>query len=168
MSLYKERNKLKAVLALCFSQTAETYHHWRVFSSGPSGVCIVFDREALLKSLQKVKGISTGSMRYLTLERATARGLKIHELPFVKRLGFKPEKEFRVMYTSLTAEYLSYDVPIEIGCIRSVALSPWMHSSLAASTKAAICDIEDCAKLKVSPSTLISNETWKALGKSAI
>jgi hypothetical protein len=52
LSQYKEKKKLKSVLALCFSQTAETYHHWRVFSSGPSGVCIVFDREQLLGALK--------------------------------------------------------------------------------------------------------------------
>ena len=35
MSQYKERKKLKTVLALCFSQTAKTYHHWRSFLAAP-------------------------------------------------------------------------------------------------------------------------------------
>ena len=51
MSLYKERKKLKTLLALCFAQTPETYHHWRVFSNGSAGVCVVFDRAALLDSV---------------------------------------------------------------------------------------------------------------------
>ncbi|HNC85208.1 MAG TPA: hypothetical protein PK999_19310, partial [Nitrospira sp.] len=28
LSLYKQRNKLKSLLALCFTQADETYHHW--------------------------------------------------------------------------------------------------------------------------------------------
>ena len=167
MSLYKERKKLKTVLALCFSQTVETYHHWRVFSNGPAGVCIVFDRAALLKEMEKVAGISTNSVTYSSLKDAKARKLKVNHLPFVKRYGFRPEKEFRALYTSPDAEHFSLDVPIEINCIRSISLSPWMHSSLATSTVAAIRAINGCEKLKVSRSTLISNEQWKSLGENA-
>lgn len=42
MALYKERKTLKSLLALCFSQVPETYHHWHVFAQGSAGVCIYF------------------------------------------------------------------------------------------------------------------------------
>jgi len=167
MSLYRERKSLKTLLALCFSQTAETYHHWRVFSNGPAGVCIVFDREALLQSVQTNPGLLCRGIEYLTLRAAKARGLKVEELPFVKRIGFKPEKEFRVVFESSDEELSSLEVPIEITCIRSISLSPWMHPSLSKSTAAAIRAIDGCSKLKVSRSTLISNDQWKSLGKNA-
>ncbi len=167
MSLYKDRKNLKTLLALCFSQTAETYHHWRVFSNGPAGVCIVFDRAALLQSVQRTPGVLCRGIEYLTLKDAKARTLKTDELPFVKRYGFKPEKEFRVAFESPVEELLSLDIPIEIACIRSVSLSPWMHPSLSKSTVTAIRAIDGCSKLKVSRSTLISNEQWKSLGKNA-
>jgi len=167
MSLYKERKNFKSVLALCLSQTNETYHHWRVFSNGPAGVCIVFKRDALLQSLLGVAGITTGSVEYSTLKKAEEVGLKVDNLPFVKRYGFKPEKEFRIVYTNARTEHLSLDVPIEIDCIQRISLSPWMHSSLRDSTVAAIHAIAACEKLKVTRSTLISNEQWKVLGKSA-
>lgn len=38
MSLYKDVSGLRSLLALCFSESPEKYHHWRVFSHGPSGV----------------------------------------------------------------------------------------------------------------------------------
>ena len=167
MALYKERKNLKTVLALCFSQTAETYHHWRVFSNGPAGVCIEFDRAALLKAMRRVAGVKTQGIDYLTLKQAKAKGLTVAKLPFVKRVGFKPEKEFRVMYESSVQEQLSLDIPIEVACIRKVSLSPWMHSSLAASTISAIHSIDECSELNVSRSTLISNEQWKSLGRGA-
>lgn len=165
MSLYKERKELKTVLALCFSQSAETYHHWRVFSNGPSGVCIVFDREALLKELKKVPDIKTDTVTYFTLKKA--KGFRVDQLPFVKRFGFKPENEFRAMYTSAMHEKLVIDVPIGLDCIRSISLSPWMHATLSKATAAAIRKIDDCERLRISRSTLISNEQWKAFGQAA-
>ena len=167
MSIYKERKKLRTVLALCFSQTSQTYHHWRVFSNGPAGVCIEFDRDALLKTMLQIPGVICRSIEYLTLKDAKEQQLKVNNLPFVKRHGFGPEKEFRVIYTSSSKELPSLDVSIGIDCIRSVSLSPWMHSDLSKSTIAAIRAIEECAKVKVSRSTLISNEQWKSLGKDA-
>ena len=53
---YKKEKKLKTLLAYCFSAKRETYHHWRVFSNGPSGVCVEFDREKLRSSIKKVQG----------------------------------------------------------------------------------------------------------------
>lgn len=167
MTMYKERKKLKTLLALCFSQTPQTYHHWRVFSNGTAGVCVVFDRTALLDSVKKIRGIKTNSIEYLTIKDAKTRRLKINELPFVKRYGFKPEKEFRFVYESSDEEVLSLNIPIGLDCIQSISLSPWMHSSHAKSTVAAIRAIDQCSKLRVSRSTLISNEQWKSLGKNA-
>lgn len=167
MSLYKERKKLRSVLALCFSQSPETYHHWRVFSNGPAGVCIVFDRESLLKALGKVEGVSTGMLNYFTLKKAKEKAFRVDRLPFVKRYGFKPENEFRAVYTSETEEKLAIDVPITLSCVRSISLSPWMHASLSKATIAAIRRIDGCDRLKVSRSTLISNEQWKSFGQAA-
>jgi len=48
LTVYKEKKSLKTLLALCFTETSETYHHWRVFAGGSSGVCITFKREELL------------------------------------------------------------------------------------------------------------------------
>lgn len=168
MALYKERKQLKSLLALCFSQTVETYHHWRVFSNGPAGVCIVFDREQLLAALGKTPGVMTGDIEYLSLAQARNRGLRTDELPFVKRHGFKPEREFRVVYASATEEKPVLDIPLPLSCIRSISLSPWLHPSLSPATVAAIRAIRGCEKLRVSRSTLISNEQWKALGHSAV
>jgi hypothetical protein len=167
MSVYKEKKKFRSVLALCFSQASETYHHWRVFSNGPAGVCIVFDRVELIEDFQKSAQVKFGPVNYLTLTEAKKRRPDVEELPFVKRYGFKPESEFRVLYTSTVEELSALNVPVRLSSIRSISLSPWMHSSLSKSTASAIRAIRDCEKLKVSRSTLISNEQWKTYAHSA-
>ena len=167
MSQYVDRKKLKALLALCFSQVPETYHHWHVFSKGPAGVCIVFDRAELLAALHRQAGVSADSVEYLTLNEAKKYEFKVKRLPFLKRAGFKPEGEFRVIYESSTTPAGFINIPLEHSCIRSVSLSPWLNANLSDSAVKAVRAIDGCAKLRVSRSTLISNEQWKAFGKNA-
>lgn len=38
--IFKEKKALKTVLALCFTETSETFHHWKVFS-GDLGVFVL-------------------------------------------------------------------------------------------------------------------------------
>lgn len=168
IGIYKEKKPCESVLALCFSQAPETYHHWRVFSNGPAGVCLVFDRKKLIEDLTTNPSISHGEMKYLTLPKAKSRVFRVDELPFVKRYGYKPENEFRAIYTSTTEKLQSIKVPIRLESIRSISLSPWMHQSLSDATTKSIRGIVGCEKLRVSRSTLISNEQWKSYGASAI
>jgi hypothetical protein len=161
MSQYKERKKLESLLALCFSQVPETYHHWHVFSKGPSGVLITFNRDLLLDVFRKHKELKFDSLDYLTLEEAKIFDFALEKLPFIKRFGYKPEKEFRVIFESKTRKRASVPVPISPECIRNVTLSPWLHDSLHDSVVQSIQAIEGFNELKVNRSTLISNEVWK-------
>lgn len=167
MAIYKDKKHLKSVLALCFSQSPETYHHWRVFSNGPAGVCIVFDRNSLLDDIQREPLVTARSITYLTMTEARKKSFQVDELPFIKRYGYKPEKEFRAVYISPTEELSLLNLPIRLASIRSISLSPWMHSSLSKSTVNSIRATNGCEKLKVSRSTLISNEQWKRYANNA-
>lgn len=68
LTLYKEKRKLKSVLALWFTKTDERYHYWRVFAPGPSGVCIRFTRSGLEVAAAKQEGVQMKRVDYLTLE----------------------------------------------------------------------------------------------------
>ena len=48
---YQAKGKIASVLAICFTLEKETFHHWRVFSHGSSGVCLEFDKHRLLRQL---------------------------------------------------------------------------------------------------------------------
>jgi hypothetical protein len=165
---YKKRRELKTVLALCFSQDPETYHHWRVFSEGPAGVCVVFHRDRLLKKLRAIDGVTTDEVHYRTLSQSRKAKFKVDQLPFLKRAGFRPESEFRAIYESSSNEVNHLDVPIELSCIDYVSLSPWLPFSLKDSLVNALRTIEGCKKLRVSRSTLISNEEWKSFAQHAV
>ncbi len=167
MSQYKERKELASLLALCFSQADETYHHWHVFSKGASGVCIVFKQDALLAHLDQFEGVTARKVLYRNTVQLGHQGLKIADLPFRKRSAFKAEEELRVIYESATEAYPVLDVPIELAHIHRISLSPWLHPNLADATKEVIRSIDGCETLAVYRSTLISNERWRGFGKNA-
>src|SRR5271166_5664237 len=98
LTLYKEKRKLKSVLALCFMQTDERYHHWSVFAPGPSGVCIKFKRDELVAAVGKHAHVHMKPVTYLKLDEIRKKKLKVAELPFLKRHAYEHECEFRMIY----------------------------------------------------------------------
>jgi len=168
MGEYKRRKEAKSVLALCFANAPETYHHWRVFSHGSDGACIEFDRIRLKDALPNDERIRAGSVNYKTISQAKSAHLGVDDLPFVKRFAFKDESEFRVLYTGMNEVEESKQIQIPLSCISRITLSPWLSSPLAGAVKNAIRSHKGCGKLKVFRSTLIENESWKQLGNPAL
>lgn len=167
LRLYREKKNLKTVLALCFSQASETYHHWRVFAHGSSGVCICFKRTELLRAIKTQPNLRMGSVQYLRLKEIRHRILATEDLPFLKRYPFHGESEFRVIYESKKTGIPTLDIAIPLSCIDKVTLSPWLPAALSDRVKSILRSIPNCNVLKIRRSTLISNEEWKSLGESA-
>jgi hypothetical protein len=167
LSLYKEKKKLKTVLALCFADASETYHHWRVFADGSSGVCIRFKRKELLRAIAKQPGVRRRSVEYLALTDIKSKKPQLKDLPFLKRAPYVDEGEFRIIFESETDNRAFLDIEIPLSCIERITLSPWIHSALADDVKATIKGIDGCDKLSIVRSTLISNERWKKIGEEA-
>lgn len=167
LRLYKTKSGFQTVLALCFAQAGETYHHWRVFANGSSGVCIHFKRKALLEALEDQPGIHLRAVKYLTLKEISARQPTVSELPFLKRFAFEDESEFRIIYESKTKELRKLDLPIPLSSIKKVILSPWLHPALSDPLIHTLRSIPDCKRLQILRSSLISNERWKTYGENA-
>jgi hypothetical protein len=166
-TLYRQKENFASVLALCFTQESETYHHWRVFADGASGVCISFHRKELLDAAKKQPGLRARSVRYLKLKEIGAEPLETWELPFIKRYPFEPESEFRLLYATTPKKLETLDIPIPLSCIDRVTLSPWLHKALSPHLKRMLRDIPGCLQLDIARSTLISNEEWKEAGEVA-
>lgn len=161
MSQYKIRRPAQSVLALCFAKATETYHHWKVFSPGSDGVCIEFDREALLSAFDGVPNIEKDKVEYKLIEDITDSPPELEELPFVKRLPYRDEKEYRIVYVDCEESIEFKDFRIPLKCIRRITLSPWLPKPLSAPVGATLRSIKGCSNLSVARSTLIENERWK-------
>ena len=158
MSEYKSRKQLKTLLALCFSQAEETYHHWRVFTHGADGVCITFRRAQLLKALS---GLRSGAVTYRKIAELPRLKPRLEDLPFLKRAPYEDEREFRLIHQDGREETETKSFAIPLSCISRVTLNPWLAPPLAKAMKTAIRQISGCAALKVYQTTLLENEQWK-------
>lgn len=162
MAEYKRYKKAKTVLALCFAERPETYHHWRVFSSGSDGVCIEFDKERLLSSFKKDKRISHGNVEYKKIkELNTLRKINLEKMPLLKRYPYEDEGEYRIIFVDdkLTTEF--EDFKIKAAWINRVILSPWMSKGLRNSVRDTLQSIDGCSTVNITRSTLIDNKSWK-------
>ena len=161
MRQYKERKQLKTLLALCFAETDETYHHWRVFTHGADGVCVVFKRDEFLASFAKHKGVTKGKVDYRKITELKKFRPSVKQLPFLKRHPYRDEEEYRLVYESGIDEVEVKPFTIRLSCIERITLSPWLAKPLAAAVKSTIKSADECEDIRVYQSTLLENEKWK-------
>jgi hypothetical protein len=164
MAEYKRYKEAKTVLALCFAESKETYHHWRIFSHGSDGVCIEFDQQKLLSTFSNDPRVKHGYVTYKLLKEATSlKTVELESLPFLKRYPYEDEREYRVIFVDTKGATEHQGYPIKIGWIDRLTLSPWMSKGLSDAVKRTIKSIKGCSDLKISRSTLVDNDTWKTL-----
>jgi len=161
MRKYQEAVEARSILALCFAQQFETYHHWRVFSQGMDGVCLEFDRERLIQAFTGIPHVRHGSVEYYELRKLGKTPPTVNDLPFIKRFPYQDEKEFRIVYVD-NEHLLSFkEFDVDLAAITRINLSPWMPKPLSDSVKATIRSIPGCKSIKLNRSTLVENEQWK-------
>lgn len=173
IKLYKGEFDLKSVLALCFAESKESYHYWKIYSGNSSGVCIEFVKDSLLESIINVEGIRAEKVEYKWIAdlRKFSQQMtdeKISQLPFIKRKAFENEEEFRLIYESKREEISSKDVPIKITSISRIIFNPWIKKSVFDSARAVIKKIDGCNEIKIIKTTLTNNEKWKTIGEKML
>ena len=158
---YREKKNLQTLVAICFSARGETFHHWKVFSSGSSGVCIEFDKNRLLTKFPSSEGFRHGGIEYRLVKTVKDKRPGVERWPFLKRKAFKDEGEFRIIYENQAAYERTKHVDIDLNTIRRVTLSPWLADAVAESVLTLIKSIKGCERLSVNRSSLIDNAGWK-------
>jgi hypothetical protein len=167
MELYKSHINAGSILALCCTLTTETYHHWRVFTHGMEGICIVFERNLLEKNLSSIENLKMRKVDYLLVkELQSLDSADADRLPYVKRTGFRDEREWRIVLTCDEEALMSKVVPIEISSIQRILLNPWMPPSLANNLRGIIRKIPGCESIRIEASKLTNSEQWKSAGKA--
>jgi len=159
---YKQQSKLGSVLAICFTQEGERFHFWRIFSNGTSGVCVEFDKDRLLQTVDGQAGFRHGSVKYRLRRDLEKDKPPVSIWPFLKRNGFRDEKEYRIIFETKTVNAISTSVSIDLHLIKSVIFSPWLPPDMQNSIVTVIRSIDGCAGLKLRSSDLIDNARWKA------
>lgn len=169
MDLYKKHCNCKSIYAFCTSLSLETYHHWRVFTPTDQGACIKFLRKPLEAELKKKQNVKFGEVEYRSLRRMQkSEVIDPEQLPFLKRSGFKPEKEYRIILKASEDQALVKDLDIEINWIHRIVLNPWMSESVFESVKCAIRSLPGCESTSIMKSTLVNNSAWQKFGEDIL
>jgi hypothetical protein len=166
--LYKKKQNLKSVLALCFANTSERYHLWKIYAGGICGVGIEFNYDNLQKNYIDIEGFRSDSVKYKLVQNLKKDNLEISQLPFLKRWAFNEENEYRIIYESSTEEITSKDISISIDSISRIIFNPWIPISVFESIKAVIKKIDGCNSLRIERSDLIDTERWKRIGEEIL
>ncbi len=159
MEAYRSKKQLKSVLTLCLTESSATYHHWKVFSRGSSGICIKFDKQQLV-DWAKANGISCGRVVYRSLKKAKEHDLPIEEWPFAKRHAFRDEREFRLIFECREEYQAHKSFQFDLRMIRKITLNPWLPSSVCQSMENAIRDRLGTSSISIRQTTLLNNEDW--------
>lgn len=163
---YKEAKGLKTLLALCFAEdSGETYHHWRVFASGPNGVIIEFEKDCILTAFCKQckkNGVDpvARSVRYTVIQEHERNPLCVEDLPFLKWVPYRDEREYRIVYANPSSRN-RWGFKIDPKSIKRVSLSPWLPDILEDSVVEQLKSIQGFQDLCVSRSRVIEFERWK-------
>ena len=169
MSLYKEDRGLGGLYGLCAATCRETYHHWRVFTDTADGACIEIRREPLEERLADLPGVRFGDVDYLILERVEAlSSADVDRLPFVKRWGFQPETEYRIICETAEPQRAALAIDFPVSLIGRIYLNPWLPASIAASLKETLQEIPGCSRLPIARSHLIDSGRWKSAGDKVV
>lgn len=168
MDIYRNHIKANSIFALCCTMATETYHHWRVFTQGTEGVYIEFERESLSRSLNKLQGIISGPVKYLLIKDLKSLEEDVDILPFVKRKGYKDEREWRIIAKCSTTDEDLLDIPIDLTWINRVVLNPWIPPALGNNLRSIMRGIPGCSKIKIESSRLTNSSAWKAAGQKLL
>ncbi|HEX3664381.1 MAG TPA: hypothetical protein VHU23_04010 [Rhizomicrobium sp.] len=168
ISFYKQYRNVAHVFATCCTLSKETFQHWYIFGVSSAGAFIEYDRATLEACFEELKlqghSLRFDEVQYLTLENVEKPTVSLESFPFLKRWGFGPEKEYRVIAETNNHDAISYPIPIPLNVIRRVVINPWLPRSVVDSLKARIRSIDGCEKLKVDHSRLIESDRWIAAG----
>ena len=165
---YKLNSNAKSVLALCFSLQTEKYHHWKVFSGGEDGVCIEFNKQLLLNGIGDDPRYAHKSVTYKTIKQVRQTPQNTQDLPFLKRIPYIHDAEYRIVFTDIDHAAESIQIHINIGWIKQITLSPWMPEQLVKSVQDVLKNIHGCKSLAIHRSTLIENERWKKAAQPSL
>lgn len=160
---YKDLCSLSTVLVSCFTMGHEKFHHWKVFSGDMGGVCIEFIKDRLLAHFPDNENIMKGDVIYKGIKDLRKSTPSVRNLPFLKRIQYKDEQEYRIIYISTAEDLTSKPFDIDLSCINQIKINPWMPLTLLQSVKNNLKSIDGCDNIRVYRTTLLENETWKAI-----
>ena len=132
------------------------------------GVCIEFKREPFQRGLNRLRNLRAEPVNYVSMKKFREGGrYRPEDLPFIKRNGYRDEREWRILLTSSEPQRALFEIPFKADWVHRIILNPWMTE-----------DQRDAARRALNPlihkpayvtATFLTNSAeWKKLGKALV
>lgn len=163
---YKKRRELKSLVLTCFTTKAEQYHHWKSFADGTDGVCIHFHGKPLVDHVARQPGFRCGLVDYKKNTSADDWRPKTSELPFLKRLAYRDEGEYRISFEDKENALEIKELALDLSCVSRIVISPRLAKGLFQAVKDQLASIAPASRIQIAQSSILDSALWRArLGK---
>lgn len=166
VKIYRKHIDAKSVYAMCCTMSPERYHHWRIFTDKEqaSGVCIEFKRAPLQAALNTLPFVRAQRVEYIPIKDLRGLGFSTEDLPFIKRVGYKDEREWRVLVTLPESQKRVFKIGFDLACVHRIILNPWLNEDDRKQVRRALKPlVPDGAH--ITATYLRNSAEWKRLGK---
>lgn len=170
VKLYRRHISAKSVYAMCCTMSAERYHHWRTFTDkdAATGVCIEFKRRPLQAALNSLRNVRAEPVKYVTLkELRKSDRYRPEDLPFIKRVGYSDEREWRILVTSPEPQGALTEIPFSLDWVNRIILNPWIEKPERDAVRRSLKPLIK-SETGISATFLRNSAEWKELGKRLI
>jgi hypothetical protein len=166
MEVYRNRQGVEKLFALCCSYGDETIHHWKTFSDGISGCCVEFAAKELIDLLDTVGGVRHGPVEYRKIMELKAGTIAVRDIPFTKRWPYRCEAEFRIIWEGSTPNNC-FEIDFDLAIIQKITVSQRMPEQVYITIRELLRGaFKDPAK-RINQSTLYRNDIWIGKFKKA-
>ena len=156
---YRRRRSHERLLAVCFTTASETVHHWSSFAAGSAGCCLELSPR-ILDIWSTLPGVRHGPVRYVSLQAPGVSPDSEEDLPFLKRLPYRIESEYRVLSEG-PATGLTTALPLPNDCLRRITVTQRMPRPVFESLREVLRPLVAGTRVKIHHSTLLDNPLWQ-------
>jgi hypothetical protein len=168
MARYASTRPGRKVFAYCLAMGDEAAHHWQVFADRGFGACIVFDKARLIGAIEQDNRVTHGDVGYVNW-RDLPLSASFERLPLIKRRVYRSEKEYRLVATPPASHNSpTYDIPIPLTCITSIAVSGEVPAAHFETFKAIVRGIPGSKSIRIRHSGLLQNPRWASALRDAM
>ena len=107
-------------------------------------------------------------VEYMTVDKLEKkwREKSLEDLPFIKRIAYDGDHEFRIIYSTEEEDKRTFPLEINLDCISRIILNPWIFENVDNSIVDFLHDIEKYRNIKIDNTTLREHERWICYGKN--
>ena len=154
LEAYRSDGGFHSIYACCLAECRETFHHWKIYSKGLNGVCVEFDKDQLVSSLDS-EHCNHQSVEYVNWQLLDQNQFALEQRPFLKRDVFADEEEYRIVVTSQEEQKPVLYRSVPRTAVRRIILNPWLPESTAYSVFEILKLLPDCGDLSLWRSQLL-------------